>query len=115
VNLFDPELKVQREITISAGTRSFLLDLDAVKSEEPRVLASACKALPSKREGEELAWTVEGVADTRAIVLIASKKAPETVTLDGKAVESVTHVPEEGLIYLRFPNTAAPRDLSVKF
>jgi hypothetical protein len=115
VNLFDPELKVQREVAIAAGARSFLLDLEARKSAVPRLLASACKALPADAPEGALAWTVEGVAGTPAIVLIASEKAPVSVTLDGNPLENVSHLPEEGLLYLRFPNTSAPRVLSVKF
>jgi hypothetical protein len=79
------------------------------------LLASACKALPAKAPEGSLAWTVEGVAETPAIVLIATTKAPESVVLDGKPLENVSYLPEQGLLYLRFPNTSAPRELSVKF
>src|SRR5262249_2101638 len=41
VNLFDPELAPQRTLLLEPGKRLFLLDLDAVKSPEPRLLASA--------------------------------------------------------------------------
>ena len=115
VNLFDPELKVQREVEVKEGTRAFLLDLDAVKSDAPRMLASACKALPLKRDDGGPAWTVEGVADTPAVVLISTAKAPRSVTLGGQTLETFTHSAEEGLLYIRFPNTSGPRELEVKF
>jgi len=115
VNLFDPELKVQGQVDVKPGSRSFLLDLDAVKSGTPRVLASACKALPLKRDDGGLSWTVEGVADTPAIVLLSAPQPPKSVTLDGQPLESFVHDAKEGLLYLRFNNTSAPRELSVTF
>lgn len=115
VNLFDPDLKVQREVTLSPGTRAFLLDLEARKGRSPQLLASACKALPAKAPEGGLAWTVEGVAGTPAIVLIATDKAAQSVILDGKPLENVSYSPDERLLYLRFPNSSAPRVLSINF
>lgn len=113
INLFDPELRLLKSFTLEANSRCFLLDLDAVKSPAPRLLASACKALPSKHGKAQLAWTVEGVGNTPAIVLIASPEPPKSITLDGTAVTDFTHA--DGLLHIRFPNEARPRELSVEF
>jgi len=115
VNLFDPELKVRRTVVLEPGTRAFLLDLDAAGSATPQVIASACKALPSERAGGGAAWTVEGVGDTPAVVLIATTKAPRSVRLEQHPLTSYTYDPAEGLLYVRFPNEARPRDLVVEF
>jgi len=115
VNLFDPELKVRRSVALSPNTRVFLLDLDAVKSESARLIASACKALPVKRDDGATAWTVEGVGDTPAIMLISSAKPPRSVQLDQQPLTSFTYDPAERLLYLRFPNEARPRNLVVEF
>ena len=37
INLFDPQLVLQHDITLAPGSRFFLLDLDAVKSPTPRL------------------------------------------------------------------------------
>jgi hypothetical protein len=115
VNLFNPELKVQSSITLTPGSRVFLLDLDAVKSESPRLLASACKALPEKRNDAAAAWTVEGVGDTPAIILIATAKPPHSIQLDQQPLDSYSYDASEGLLYIRFPNEARPRNLVVEF
>lgn len=115
VNLFDPDLKVQRSIALSAGARVFLLNLDAVKSETPRVLASACKALPAGHDEHFTSWTVEGVGATPAVVLIASAQAPKTVQLEQKPLDSFTYDAGEGLLTIRFENEARPRKLRVEF
>jgi hypothetical protein len=113
VNLFDPQLRLQTSFTLSPNSRYFLLDLDAVKSPAPRILASACKALPLKSENDKLSWTVEGVGNTPAIVLISSAKPPKGITLEGIAITDFTH--SEGLLHIRFPNEPRPRELSVAF
>lgn len=115
VNLFDPELKVQRSATLSPAARFFLLDLDRGKADRPQVLASACKALPSAQQGGAAAWTVEGVGNTPAIVLISAAKAPRTVTLDEQPLTSYSFNAEERLLYIRFQNEARPRKLTLQF
>ncbi len=110
VNLFDPQLRLQKSITITSGSRHFLLDLDAVKkSETPQILASACKALPLKPNQ----WTVEGIGNTPAIALIATDKAPKSILLDGTEITDFTH--SDGLLHLRFPNEPRPRVLTIEF
>jgi hypothetical protein len=115
VNLFDPELKVQRSATLSPAARFFLLDLDRVKADRPQVLASACKTLPDLQQGGAAAWTVEGVGNTPAIVLISAAKAPGTVTLDGQQLTSFSFNAGERLLYVRFQNEARPRKLTLQF
>jgi hypothetical protein len=115
VNLFDPELKVRRSVALTPGSRVFLLDLDRVKSARPRLLASACKALPAKAADGSLAWTVEGVGDTPAIVLVAAARPPRSVQLEGRPLDTYAYDAAEGLLYVRFPNEARPRQLLVGF
>jgi hypothetical protein len=115
VNLFDSDLRVQRSITVSPGSRFFLLDLDAVHSRAGQVLASACKALPLQRSAQSPSWTVEGVADTPAVVLVHTTKPPKTVTLAGEPVSGIEFSPKEQLLWIRFTNSASPRELAVRF
>ena len=113
VNLFDPELRVQSAVTLTPNSRYFLLDLDAVKSPTPRLLAAACKALPIKAESGKLSWTVEGITGTPAIVLIAMAKPPGSIQLDGVELTAFTHSAADGLLHIRYPNESRPRVLSV--
>jgi hypothetical protein len=90
INLFDAELRLRRSVALEPGARVFLLDLDAVGGRQPRLLASACKALPLKQEEATLSFTVEGVAGTPAVVLLrVPGGAPRTVTLEGQAAAKV--------------------------
>jgi hypothetical protein len=115
IDLFDSELALQRSILLEPGKRVFLLDLDVMKSSQPRLLASACKALLTKRDGKRMTWTVEGVGDTPAMLLISSAKPPRSVQLDQQALDFFTFNKAEGLLYVRFMNESRPRDLAIEF
>lgn len=60
-------------------------------------------------------WAVEGVGNTRAIVLFASETPPRRVLLDGAALESWQYLPDEQLLYVRYPNEPHPRVLAFEY
>ena len=115
VNLFDPALRLRDTATLSPATRLFLLDLAAVHGSEPRVLASACKALASKRSTGQLSLIVEGVGDTPAVILIHAPKPPSAIKLNGQVLQDFEYSSADKLLWVRFANEAAPRELEVRF
>jgi hypothetical protein len=115
VNLFDPELRVRQSVICSPRTRHFLLDLDWARGGRPRVLASACKTLPAKQDRRAAAFTVEGVANTPAVVLLHSPKPPTSVTLAGQTLAGIEYSSREHLLWIRFPNESRPRELVVNY
>jgi len=115
VNLFDPELRVRRSVTLAPAARLFLLDLAAAERKGPRVLASACKALPVKQDSHSLALAVEGVAGTPAIVLLLAPQPPRAVTLAGQPCEKCEYSAPDGLLWIRFANESTPRELVIEF
>jgi hypothetical protein len=115
VNLFDPELRVRDGVTLTPGARFFLLDLEKVRARHPTVLASACNACPGKRDGSSYSWTVEGVADTPAEVLLRASTEPRSITLSGQPVKDYQYSAADRVLWVKFDNTAMPRELSVAF
>lgn len=119
VNLFDPELRVRRDLLLNPGDRFFLLDLNQVTGSRPRVLASAGKALPNPRTSDrhQLDLTVEGVARTPALLLLHAPQAPRLITLDHQPLppEAITYSTEDRLLWLRFVHESRPRALTVRF
>jgi hypothetical protein len=115
VNLFDPELRVQQAVTLTPGSRFFLVDLDALRGRQPQVIAAACKALPGKYDARSLSMTVEGVVNTPAVVLLRTPQAPRSVSLAGQPLTTFQYSPEDGLLWIRFTNDAKPRELGVEF
>jgi hypothetical protein len=114
VNLFDPELRLRTEVSLNEGSRQLLLDLDAVSTNKPALLASACKALPKAPDGG-LSYTVEGVGNTPAILLLQTAKAPSRVTLAGQTLEKFEYSENDKLLWIRFENEASPRELNIVF
>lgn len=115
VSLFDPELRLQKVVSVAPGNRLFLLDLDAVHPRQAQVLASACKALPQKEDSQSLTLAVEGVGDTTAKVLAYSPHPPKSVTLDGKIITTYEYSEADKLLWITFPNEARPRELRIEF
>ena len=115
INLFDSELRVRQTVSLTPGSRFFLMDLDSVGGGEARVLASACKALPVKRESASLTLAVEGVAGTPAVVLLHAPKPPRSVTLAGENLEKFQYSAEDQLLWIRFENESRPRELRLEF
>jgi hypothetical protein len=115
VNLFDSELRVQKAVALTPGTRCFLVDLDAVRGGQPQVVASACKALPAKAGAHSLSLTVEGVVDTPALLLLRASTPPRSVTLAGQPLEGFNYSAPDHLLWVRFNNEARPRELEIAF
>ena len=115
VSLFDPELRVQNDISIAPGSRWFLLDLAAAGTSQPRLLASACRAVPKEQTTQQMTFTVEGVGDTPAILLLQSPKAPSAILLDGKPLTSFEYSAKERLLWIHFQNDVVPRLLTVQY
>ncbi len=115
VNFFDSLLRVQTNVSIDAGSRYFLLDLDAARTDKTRVLASACKAVVKRETLAQTILSVEGIEATPAIVLLESPRRPKSVSLAGKPLESFGYSADEKLLRVNFENAAHPRDLEIEF
>jgi len=115
VNLFDSELRLQREVTLSPGTRCVLLDIDAPEVAGRTLLAAACRAVPQKQGADAISIEVEGVANTPGAVLLRAPRSPRSLLLAGQALEAIQYDADQGLLWVRFTNQASPRTLSVEF
>ncbi|MDR3459636.1 MAG: hypothetical protein P4N60_19580 [Verrucomicrobiae bacterium] len=115
VNLFDSTLNVQTNLVITPGSRQFCLDLNAAQNGKTHLLASACKAVPQESKSGQLSFTVEGVANTPAIVLLETAQAPASVTLAGNKLDTFAYSAKEHLLWIHFDNASVPRELSVQF
>ncbi len=115
VNLFDSELRVQNDISIIPNSRWFLLDLEFSGGGGPRLLASACRALPKEQTRHQITFAVEGVGGTPAILLLQSPQAPSGVKLDDKPLTAFEYSAKERLLWIHFQNDVVPRLLTVQY
>jgi hypothetical protein len=86
-----------------------------LKSEQPHVLASACKTVTVKASEGTLSVAVEGVADTPSVVLVRAAKSPQNVTLAGQPLKDYEYSAADRLLWIRFANEARPRELRIEF
>jgi hypothetical protein len=114
VNLFDSELRVQKEFTLSPGSRYLLLDLEKIQGRETTVLAAACKVVEGKERNGKLSYFVEGVGETEAVILlrVPSDTRPSIELAEGK-IKNLDYDSAEHLAWVRFTNESKPRELSV--
>jgi hypothetical protein len=115
INLFDGELRVTNSVTLAPESRFLLYDLATPRSTYPKVVASSCKALARGDGPDSLRLTIEGVADTPAVLLISAAKKPRAITLGGKPVENFNYSDTDHLLWVRMTNEAEPRELSLEF
>jgi hypothetical protein len=88
-------LRLQREVTLSPGTRFVLLDIDAPEVSGRALLASACRAVPLQQGTDAISFQIEGVANTPGAALLRAARAPRSVLLAGQAPEAVHYDAEQ--------------------
>jgi hypothetical protein len=115
INLFDSELQVRQAVDLTPGSRFFLLDLTKIDHGPPRALASASKMELVKQTKHSMLLLAEGVADTEATVLFRLPTQPQAVRLASQSLSSWTYSTGEQLLWVRFPNRAAPQELAIEF
>lgn len=115
INLFDGELRLTNSVTLAPESRFLLYDLAGLKIARPKVVAASCKALARGDEPNSLRLTIEGIANTPAVLLISAAKKPRAIALGGKPVEDFSYSDTEHLLWVRATNEAEPRELSVEF
>ena len=113
LNLFDPELAVLNTVTVAPRSRMLLLDLNSVKSADPKVVAAACRVRDEKTDGKTLQFRADGIGETNAIVQIAAHSAPVEVLVGGKPLDPSKYDYSAGLLRVRFPNSVEPVTVNV--
>lgn len=112
IDLFDPHLPVLTNLMVKPGARHFLRELPTMPHAKPVVLAAACQIVP---ENEKSAWTVTGIANTPATVLIQTARPAKQVTLQGQPLKDFEYHAESNLLRVQFQNEARKRLLELNF
>jgi hypothetical protein len=107
INLFDPKLAVESQVTITPGTRHYLLDLDALGHAKPSVLASASKVLGETATAHRLRFHSEGPSETKAATRIALPSPPTSVKVGDDAASQIEQTWDEAshTLLLTYPNS----------
>ncbi len=112
IDLFDPELKVQNTVTLSPDSRHFLIDLTRFRGE---VVAASGQVKTTTSDSHSWSGTLEGVADTQAVLLLKIGHEPTTVTVGGRVTSDTSYDSANHLLRIRFANQPRPQRVEVRF
>lgn len=117
LDLFDARLPVATEVTLTAGSRCFLLDLDRLRTTGPAVLASSFRVRGAERAADgSFCFHAEGPDRVDAVARVRLDRAPTDVTLDGRPLPPESHDWDDAThtLRLRFPNSASGRQVVLR-
>lgn len=83
INLFSPTLDILDSVTLNAGDRVFLLDLDWHKNKRPALLASAAKITSFKDANRSVRCFATGPQATTAATRLRLPSEPRSVKING--------------------------------
>jgi len=106
IPLFDASQPLVHEYTISAGSRSLLVDLDRYPKSHIGVIAAACRVTNEAVTDESISFDAIGQADTNAVVSLLLPSPPKRVTINGTALKPQALDHADGVLRIRFPNRA---------
>lgn len=115
LDLFDPELPVLGEVTLSPDKRALLRDLDAPGPDIPRVLAAACRVREERFADNTLSFRADGIAETNAVVRIATGRPPTTILIGNKPADEGQSDFSGGSLRLHFPNSVDGISIEIRF
>jgi hypothetical protein len=106
IPLFDATLPLLTEVTLDPGRRAMLVDV-AGEHAPGSILAAACRVTLPAVTPDEITFHADGVDQTQAIVCVALPKPPRGINVGGKTVASDQWSFSDGLLRIRFDNSAA--------
>jgi hypothetical protein len=83
INLFSPSLDILDSVTLNAGDRVFLYDLDCRTTKRPMLLASAAKITSFKASGHGVRCFATGPQATTAATRLSLPSEPRLVKING--------------------------------
>lgn len=111
ISLFDPALSVIKEFVVTPGQRALLVDLDSIPKGHEGVIAAACRVRGHSVTADSIKFHADGIAQSPAVVCVAMNAPPKSVELAGKALEPANYDFADGILRIRFTNTAEGVDL----
>ena len=105
VNLFDPNLTIQNEVTVNCGERAWLLDLDQVTAKAPTVLASSCRIESLNNKEEDVIVETTSPSGICASTLIKLESQPSAILVDGAPAENVRWDEISKTLFFQFQST----------
>ena len=116
LDLFDADLPIHDSITLTPGSRHFLLDLDAFPGKQPHVLAGACRITDVRTAQNSMTFHAVAPDQINAVVRLRLPQPATSVTLDGSPLPADAQQWDANTqtLLLRFPNAAQGHDIQIQ-
>ncbi|MGC4031798.1 MAG: hypothetical protein QM754_08715 [Tepidisphaeraceae bacterium] len=111
IPLFDANLPVISEYSVTPGARAVLVDVDAMPAVS--VVAAACRNSTPKITTGSIAFSVDGIDNTPGVVCVKIPANPKSVTIDGKDVADDARSFADGVLKIKFTNRVEPKQIAV--
>lgn len=116
VDLFDPNLRLLKDVSIAPGTRMLLLDLNSTRRRtRPTIVAAACRVRREQATKNQLSFMADGIADTNAAVRIETHLRPTAVVVGDAPLPRNQFAVDGDTLLLHFPNSVDPIRVTVRF
>jgi hypothetical protein len=116
IDLFDARQSIVNDVVLEPKTRKLLVDLDAGKSSSlPRIVAAACRVREEHATADTLTFKADGIADTNAVVSIATRRQPKQIQVAGKPLSSDAYSYSNGILRLQFTSSVEALPVEIHF
>jgi hypothetical protein len=114
VNLFDPDLPILSRYDLRPNARALLVDLNRVAAGGPAIIAASCRTREWRCQADRITFKCDGIVPSTAQILISLKAAPQQVLIAGKPLTGENAHFSEGLLRLKFANSATPTSVEIQ-
>jgi hypothetical protein len=109
IPLFDPALPVLKSFAVTPGSRAMLVDVDATLNGAPAgVIAAACRVTAERVTDDAISFQADGIDASNAVICVKLPAGPKEVTVGDKRLEASAQDYADGVLRIRFVNSATP-------
>lgn len=112
ISLFDADLVVVKEVELNPGRRVMLLDV--AQRQREGIIAAACRVREVSMTAEAIRFRAEGIGGSSAVVCLSMARPPREVKVGGKVSEKNGWEYADGLLWVRFLNSAEGVDVALE-
>jgi len=114
IPLFDAALPVKTHVEISPGVKSLLVDLDSESLAKEGVIAAACRVTDQQITPDAIKFKVDGLEGSNGVVCVRMSAGPKMVQVRDKKLTTGDFEYSDGLLRIRFVNSAAGAPVEIQ-
>ena len=115
VDVFDPALPVQKQVTLTPGQRAFLMDLDRLDPGKAQPIASAARFERWETLDNGVAFTQTSTSGVKISTRLRLPKRPESMTVNGDTFTDFSWDEQSATLYFELPPDSGAREIQVEW